>query len=142
MSILVTDSGFADDDWSFGVFPAETATSLAADAPNALAIELDGGFDVARLSPVLDRIDMIRVSFATFSDGRGFSQARQLRMLGFAGRLRAAGHVLADQYAMCRRSGFDEVEIDAALAARQPEDQWLARVDHAPGYQQRLRQSD
>lgn len=30
---------------------------------------------------------------------------------------------------MLRRSGFDEVGIDAALAARQPEVQWLARAD-------------
>ena len=48
--------------------------------------------------------------------------------------------MLADQYAMARRSGFDEVEIDADLAARQPEDQWLARAnwqDH--DYQARLR---
>ena len=30
------------------------------------------------------------------------------------GRLRARGHVIADQYAMVRRSGFDEVEIPGA----------------------------
>jgi hypothetical protein len=36
--------------------------------------------------------------------------------------------VIADQYAMARRSGFDEVEIGAELAARQPEDQWRARA--------------
>ena len=57
-----------------------------------------------------------------------------------AGRLRARGHVLADQYAMARRAGFDEVEIDAALAARQPEAQWLARAGwQAFDHQARLR---
>ena len=38
------------------------------------------------------------------------------------------------------RSGFDEVEIDDTLAARQPEDQWLARAKWEQGdYQARLR---
>ena len=60
--------------------------------------------------------------------------------MGYNGRLRAKGHVIADQYAMARRAGFDEVEIDDDLAARQPEDQWLARADwQAHDYQSRLR---
>ena len=63
-----------------------------------------------------------------------------LRLKGYTGRLRAKGHVLADQYAMARRSGFDEVEIDHNLAARQPEDQWLARSNWQDNnYQARLR---
>ena len=82
----------------------------------------------------------IRIAFASFADGRGFTLARRLRQMGFAGHLRASGHVLADQYAMARRSGFDEVEIDAALAARQPEDQWRARADwQAHDHRSRLR---
>ena len=83
---------------------------------------------------------MIRVDFPSFADGRGFTIARRLRLMGFTGRLRAKGHVIADQYAMARRSGFDEVEIDDALAARQPEDQWLARANWKQhDYQARLR---
>ena len=58
-----------------------------------------------------------------------FSLAKQLRTLGYPGRLRAKGHVISDQYAMARRSGFDEVEIDRALADRQPEEHWMARSD-------------
>jgi uncharacterized protein (DUF934 family) len=89
---------------------------------------------------VLGQVALIRVRFPAFSDGRGFSHARDLRSFGYAGRLRAAGHLLADQYAMARRVGFDEVEIDETLAARQPEDQWLARADwRAHDYQSRLR---
>ncbi|MEM9756047.1 MAG: DUF934 domain-containing protein, partial [Pseudomonadota bacterium] len=56
------------------------------------------------------------------------------------GRLRAAGHVLADQYAMARRAGFDEVEISAELAQRQREAHYQARADwQAHDYQTRLR---
>ena len=41
---------------------------------------------------------------------------------------------------MARRVGFDEVEIDESLAARQPEDQWLARANWRDNwYQARLR---
>jgi uncharacterized protein (DUF934 family) len=60
--------------------------------------------------------------------------------MGYQGRLRAAGHIIADQYAMARRAGFDEVEIPDDLAIRQPEPQWLARADwRAHDYQARLR---
>ena len=80
------------------------------------------------------------MDFPSAADGRGYSIARQLRLMGYTGRLRARGHVIADQYAMARRSGFDEVEISDALAARQPEADWLFRADwQAHDYQARLR---
>ena len=41
---------------------------------------------------------------------------------------------------MARRVGFDEVEIDDALAARQPEAEWLFRANWTKhDYQARLR---
>ena len=52
-----------------------------------------------------------------------------LREKGYKGRLRAVGGLISDQYAMARRVGFDEVRIPAALAARQPQEQWLYRAD-------------
>jgi len=49
--------------------------------------------------------------------------------------------VIADQYAMARRSGFDEIEISPELASRQPEEQWLFRANEWQeyDYQARLR---
>ena len=130
MNILVTDSGFAADDWRHGFIPAaRLRASGRGDAPAATAIELRADDDPARLRPELRRIALIRVRFGAFADGRGFTIARQLRRMGYAGRLRAAGHVIADQYAMLRRCGFDEVEIGPELAARQPEAHWLFRSD-------------
>jgi uncharacterized protein (DUF934 family) len=84
---------------------------------------------------------MIRIDFPNFADGRGFTLARLIRLLGFTGRLRAKGHVIADQYAMARRSGFDEVEVTAELAKRQPEEQWIFRANlwKENDYQARLR---
>ena len=52
-----------------------------------------------------------------------------LREQGFSGRIRATGALIADQYAMARRVGIDEVQIPAELARRQPQEQWLARAD-------------
>lgn len=123
MSIIVTDTGFGPDTWT-------------GDAPLDLASDTDPQTVVEKLRD----LQMIRVDFPSSADGRGFTIARQLRLHGYKGRLRARGHVLSDQYAMARRSGFDEVEIDEALAARQPEDQWLFRANwQQHDYQSRLR---
>jgi uncharacterized protein (DUF934 family) len=125
MSTLVTDTGFTLDDFD-GSFEGETALDLASDT-DPVGLDFDG-------------ISMIRVDFPSFADGRGFTIARQLRLRGYTGRLRARGHMIADQYAMARRAGFDEVEINATLAQRQPEADWLARADWQSGdYQARLR---
>ena len=119
---LVTDTGFRPDDWKTGFETPDTDGPLN-------AIELAPDSDVHALKAQLDDIEIIRIQFPSFADGRGFTLARRLRAMGYQGRMRAAGHVLADQYAMARRSGFDEVQIDAALAARQPEEQWRARAN-------------
>ena len=127
MSVIVTDSGFAQDDWTGG-FEGDIVLQLASDA------------DLKTAAATLDGVQLVVVDFPSFADGRGFTLARQLRLQGFTGRLRAKGHVLADQYAMARRSGFDEVEISDDLATRQPQDQWLARANWKNhNYQARLR---
>lgn len=138
MPVIVTDTGFAPDDWIHGF--VALADIAANDDAAVLAVDLAPTDDPATLADRIARIDAIRIRFAAFSDGRGFTLARRLRAMGFQGRLRAAGHVIADQYAMVRRAGFDEVEIDEGLATRQPETQWLARADwRAHDYQARLR---
>ena len=135
MSTIITDSGFASDDWA-GNFVA-----LDDSAANDSDYGIDLGSDTSPEALAgLINAPMIRIDFPTSADGRGFTLAAMLRRAGFSGRLRAKGHVLADQYAMARRSGFDEVEIDDALATRQPEDQWLRRADwRAHDYQSRMR---
>ncbi|MQQ07451.1 DUF934 domain-containing protein [Epibacterium sp. SM1979] len=127
MSVIVTDSGFVQDDWTGG-FEGDNVLQLASDA------------DLKTAAAALDGVQLVVVEFPSFADGRGFTLARQLRLQGFTGRLRAKGHVLADQYAMARRSGFDEVEISDDLATRQPQEQWLARANWKNhNYQARLR---
>ena len=41
--------------------------------------------------------------------------------MGYTGRLRAAGPLIADQFRAARRVGFDEVELPDAVAGAQPE---------------------
>ncbi len=133
MNVIVTDAGFGPDDWTAPIAALE-------DARDGVGIDLASTVDPAELAGRLPDITMIRVDFPSSADGRGFSIARQLRLMGYQGRLRARGHVLADQYAMARRCGFDEVEIAEDLATRQPEDQWMFRADwRAHDYQARLR---
>ena len=137
MSVIVTDNGFGNEIW-FGRYV--TPDQLAANDCDTVALDLAPDAQVEHLAGKLDPVALIRVAFPSFADGRGFTIARQLRLMGYRGRLRAEGHVIADQYAMARRSGFDEVEISEDLAARQPQEQWQARANwRAHDYQSRLR---
>lgn len=139
MTIIVTDTGFAPDDFAgpelrVEALPANDCAGFAVTLPSDTAPD-------ALTGPLLEAA-MIRIEFPTFADGRGFTLARLLRINGYRGRLRAAGHVIADQYAMARRSGFDEVEIADELATRQPEPHWRARADwQAHDYRNRLARS-
>ena len=133
MSVIVTDAGFAPA-------PERLIPVLADLTDTATAVDLSNTDDPELLRPHLDRLSLVRVNFPAFSDGRAFTVARRLRMMGYQGQLLAIGHVIADQYAMCRRVGFDGVEISDDLAARQPEEQWKFRADwKAHDYQSRLR---
>ncbi|MDE0970337.1 MAG: DUF934 domain-containing protein [Octadecabacter sp.] len=137
MTVLVNDTGFTLDDWTTGFV---NITELDAKNCCSVAVDLASDDEPTDLAGLLKQINLIRVNFPSFSDGRGFTIAAQLRRMGFAGRLRAHGHMIADQYTMARRSGFDEVQISDHLATRQPEQQWLARANwRAHDYQTRLR---
>jgi uncharacterized protein (DUF934 family) len=137
MTVLVNDTGFTTDDWTTGFVKIN---ELDANNCRKVAIDLASDEEPTDLAGLLNQIHLIRVNFPSVSDGRGFTIAAQLRRMGFAGRLRAHGHVIADQYTMARRSGFDEVQISNDLATRQPEPQWLARANwRAHDYQSRLR---
>lgn len=132
MTVIVTDTGFAADDHN------APFTALS-EAGGETAILIPSNTNPADLPKALSA-SVIAVGFPSFADGRGFTLAAQLRRLGFKGRLRAQGHVICEQYAMARRSGFDEVAISDELAARQPENLWLTRANwQANDYQARMR---
>jgi uncharacterized protein (DUF934 family) len=63
----------------------------------------------------LPRLGLIAVSFPKFRDGRAFSTVRALReRYAYQGEIRAAGHILPDQYLFLTRLGVDTVEIPDA----------------------------
>jgi uncharacterized protein (DUF934 family) len=133
MSVIVNDQGFQPA-------AAITAVTLADIAAHQGTLDLAQTDDPSLVLVYLDKISLIRVAFPAFNDGRAFTIARRLRMAGFKGHLRAVGPLIADQYAMARRVGFDDVEIPDDLAARQPQAQWLARADwQAHDYLARLK---
>jgi uncharacterized protein (DUF934 family) len=133
MTITVTDDGFTAETWTRGY------TAFGETANDVVALDVPSDTDPAAIK-ITPSLEMIRVDFPSFADGRGFTIARMLRLKGYTGRLRARGHIIADQYAMARRTGFDEVEITQDLAARQPQDQWRFRADWTHNdYQTRLR---
>ena len=122
MSVIITDTGFAPA-------PDLHSVPLSDIAHHLGAVDLTQTDPPEALIPHLAELTLIRVAFPAFNDGRAFTIARRLRTLGYTGRLRALGPVIADQYAMVRRTGFDEVEIPDDLAARQPQAQWQVRAN-------------
>jgi len=83
-----------------------------------VGIILEPSDDPERLHPWLDEIKLIAIDFPNFTDGRGFGSARLLRSrMGFAGAIRAIGHVLPDQVPLLNRCGFTEYELSTSKRA-------------------------
>ena len=95
MTVIVTDTGFGTDDLTTSFI------SLGEAANSVVALDVPSDAELSDLDAHLNA-EVIRVDFPSSADGRGFTIARQLRLKGFTGRLRARGHVLADQ---SRQSG-------------------------------------
>ena len=94
------------------------------DRAGRVGVRLDAGDDPGAIAADLDRLAVVAIAFPKFSDGRGFSTARQLRdRYGYRGELRAVGDVARDQLASLERCGFDAFalrdgeDVEGALAA-------------------------
>lgn len=124
---IVTETGFAADPLKNAEFLSLSALESGGGL-GAYVLTLDNDVDMASVRPYFASCAAISVAFPSFADGRGFSIARRLRANGYEGRLRANGHVIADQLPMAFACGFDEVEISEDLAERQPEEHWLQTI--------------
>ena len=139
MTVLVTDTGFAQDDWTDGFIPI-LAVAGVPDLSRRLGLDLASPVlmprDWSRLRTILPQVGLIRVALRHFGDGTALELARDLRAIGFRGRLRAHGAVAARFYTLLRRSGFSEVELDTRQARLQPAEHWCnenARWPMIPG---------
>ncbi|HEY4211715.1 MAG TPA: DUF934 domain-containing protein [Steroidobacteraceae bacterium] len=93
-------------------FKADRASWLSRTGP--LGVRIAPADKAEDLADDLPRLSLIAVTFPSFSDGRGFSQAEILRTrLGFKGRLRAVGAVKQDLIFYMARCGIDEFELAA-----------------------------
>ena len=138
MSYLLRDGRFTDEHASANFITIDQLQQLK--SGTHLALDLPNDADLSEIADRLAELAVIRIAFPSFADGRGFSLARRLRQIGYAGTLRAKGHLIPDQYPHAVRAGFDEIELDEDVAARQQESHWrdtLAAV--SVSYQDRLR---
>ena len=134
---LLRDGQIVDDDWSYAADAAvdpqaplivpfakwqyERETWLAGRRPR-LGVLLSPEHNVAALAADLPRLALIGLEFSGPGEGRGYSQARQLReRWNFGGELRAVGYVRSDQIFFMARCGFNSFELaDADIGAAQP----------------------
>jgi len=84
--------------------------------PGRLGVDFANVERAEALKTFIADLDLVAVVFPSFTDGRGFSLARALRRLGFAGELRATGNVLPDQLAFLIQVGFDAVATSPRFA--------------------------
>ncbi len=86
--------------------------------------------DLEALAPALGRVETILIDFPAYTDGRGFSLARQLRTrYGYEGLLIADGPLIPDQYAFALQCGFSAVHIDDETLTRHTIEDWHAALD-------------
>jgi len=77
-----------------------------------LGVQMASATQARDIAPFLDRVALVVIEFPKFRDGRGFTIARTLReRFGYAGELRACGHILPDQYEFLVRCGFTSVAV-------------------------------
>ncbi len=108
MSILIDRQGHSVV--STPTVDGRSVVTLAPDA-NPLSLSLDW-----------NSVERIEIEFPNFTDGRGYSIARQLRSrLGWTGEIRAVGDILVDQLNYLARCGFDRFALreDQSLEAAQ-----------------------
>ena len=130
MPRLISKGGIVSDSWH-PVNPEATPSSqqqilsleqwLEQPQKAGWAVQLEPGQAPAPLFAHLDDIPLVAINFPVFTDGRGFSYARELRQRGFKGELRACGHLIRDQLTYLKRCGFDafqmadETDLEEAL---------------------------
>jgi uncharacterized protein (DUF934 family) len=127
MPLLKAAQGFVDDDWT--VLGSEETLPSRGDVvvpwarltrdwetllrhDGRLGVLFPNNEKVANLDLYLSRLALVVLNFPVFNDGRSFSIARQLRLDGFSGELRASGNVMPDLLQFMLQVGFDSFEVN------------------------------
>jgi len=132
---LLKAGRFVPDDWTHvgadDELPADGDITvpfarLAADyeqlsaRPGRLGVQLPNSERAEHLRLFLPNLGLAILPFPTFTDGRAFSLARQIRGMGYTCGLRATGAFLPDQLGFLAEVGFDSF----AVSDRFPEAAW------------------
>ena len=88
--------------------------------PGRLGVQLPNSERAEAIKLFLPNLGLIVLPFPSFTDGRSFSLARQIRGLGYKCELRASGSFLPDQLGFLTEVGFDSF----AVSDRFPEAAW------------------
>lgn len=134
---------FNDDESLHGVGPFTLSLArflstpdgeLAEDRP--MGIRLPNTTQPEALEGRLDAVSLITIDFPKFTDGRGYTLARDLRVrLKYTGELRAVGDITRDQLLYLSRCGFDSFCLKAG---KDPHDGLLAFGEQSVRYQPEL----
>lgn len=140
MPKLIKDDALAEDNWQIvdqeqlqsGIELVESKQWLVplshwdeisdtlASGQNTIGVWVNGDEPAESFYGKTEKMPLIAIKFPVFTDGRGFSLARQLRdQLDFTGEIRAMGYFLQDQLYYLRRCGFNAflVKDDADVAS-------------------------
>jgi uncharacterized protein (DUF934 family) len=78
-----------------------------------VGLRLNVGDDIAGLADDLNKIPLIELNFAAFTDGRSFSRAKLLReRFGFQGEIRAVGQFMVDQVCYLSKVGVNAFQLN------------------------------
>ncbi len=81
-----------------------------------LGVVIPNNADERALAPYFAQVALVVVNFPAFTDGRSYSQARQLRLDGYRGEIRATGNILPDQLQFMLQVGVDSFEVSERFA--------------------------
>jgi uncharacterized protein (DUF934 family) len=104
---------------------------------NQVGVWVNGDEPLENFYGKTSNMPVIAIKFPVFTDGRGFSLARQLReQYDYAGEVRAMGYFLQDQMYYLRRCGFnaflvnDDADVPSVLESLQDfNESYQAAVD-------------
>lgn len=125
MPKIIKDGAVVEDSWRGVLLDLETFNERIAngDAMTDAGVILEPDQPPSELGGDLSSIPLIAINFPVFTDGRGFSYARELRQRGYSGEIRAVGAFMRDQLGYLQRCGFnafdfdENVNLEAALAS-------------------------
>ena len=84
-----------------------------------LGVSLANSERVEVLIPYISQLSLVVLNFPSYTDGRAYSQAKDLRLAGYCGALRATGNLLLDQFQYMNQMGFDSFEVSERFSLTQ-----------------------